>query len=336
MSGFTAGATSVHSDPAALAQVTRALRGSGRPVVLVPTMGALHTGHRELIRAARRSPGSVTVVSVFVNPLQFGPQEDLERYPRPFDADLAMCREEGVELVFAPKVEAMYPPGSENPDAMTTVHAGALGAELEGASRPGHFTGVLTVVAKLFGIVRPDRAFFGEKDYQQLVLIHRMARDLQLGVHVVGVPTVREPDGLALSSRNAYLGAGQRAAAVTLSAALAAGAHAGPQGVEAVLRAAMAVLRAEPAVVLDYLALRSPGLGPPPSCGEARLLVAATVGSTRLIDNVGVYLGVTGSAAHPGEAPPGAAPPGVVDATTVTGSSSPGQDVLTAGIEGGS
>lgn len=346
MTGFTAGATTVHTDPAALAPVTRALRRSGRPVVLVPTMGALHAGHRELIRVARRCPGAVTVVSIFVNPLQFGPHEDLDRYPRRFEADLEMCREQGVELVFAPAAQAMYPPGSATPDAMTTVHPGALGAELEGASRPGHFTGVLTVVAKLFGIVRPDRALFGEKDYQQLVLIDRMARDLQLGVRVVGVPTVRDADGLALSSRNAYLDAGQRAAAVALSAALAAGAHAGARGPEAVLRAAATVLRAEPAVILDYLELRGRGLGPVPPHGPARLLVAATVGSTRLIDNIGVHLGATGSTGPPGAGSPGAGPsgtghsgaaaaPGVADATTPAGSPTPDDDVLTEEDKGG-
>lgn len=282
----------VHTDPVALSRVTRALRRAGRPVVLVPTMGALHAGHRELIRTARRTPGAVTVVSIFVNPLQFGPREDLSRYPHRFEADLAMCQEEGVELVFAPGLDAMYPAGSG-----TTVHPGALGAQLEGASRPGHFTGVLTVVAKLFGIVGPDRAFFGEKDYQQLVLIDRMALDLRLGVEVIGVPTVREPDGLALSSRNAYLDPDQRAAAVALSAALAAGAHAGRYGPDAVLTAAGEVLAAQPGVVVDYLALRSCGLGPAPPRGEARLLVAATVGTTRLIDNVGVYLDTAGGGA---------------------------------------
>ncbi|MGH3908782.1 MAG: pantoate--beta-alanine ligase [Pseudonocardiaceae bacterium] len=311
MSGFTPGETCVYQDPEALSRVAGALRRSGRPVVLVPTMGALHAGHRELIRAARRSPGAVTVVSIFVNPLQFGPHEDLDPYPRRLEADLVMCREEGVELVFAPGVDTMYPPGSD-----TTVQPGALGAELEGASRPGHFAGVLTVVAKLFGIVGPDRAFFGEKDYQQLVLIHRMARDLRLGVQVVGVPTVREPDGLALSSRNAYLDADQRAAAVALSAALAAGSHAGPHGPEAVLSAATAVLRVAPAVDLDYLALRSRGLGPAPLRGEARLLLAATVGTTRLIDNVGVHLDVA-------------------DGTPRAGSASPDEGVLAEGIRGG-
>ncbi|HEU0087568.1 MAG TPA: pantoate--beta-alanine ligase [Pseudonocardiaceae bacterium] len=312
MTGFVPGELAIHSHPGTLTPVTRALRRSGRPVVLVPTMGALHAGHRELIRAARRTPDAGTVVSIFVNPLQFGPHEDLDRYPRRFDADVALCREEGVELMFAPAVAAMYPPGSD-----TTVHPGALGAELEGASRPGHFTGVLTVVAKLFGIVGPDRAFFGEKDYQQLVLIQQMAQDLHLDVHVVGVPTVREPDGLALSSRNAYLGPDQRAVAGTLCAALRAGAHAGPHGPAAVLTAARQVLAAQRAVVLDYLALRSPGLGPPPPRGPARLLVAGTIGTTRLIDNIGVHLGV----ADP--TPPGGIP-GAGDGVAAHGSSRQG------------
>ncbi len=300
MTGFVPGLLTVHEDPAELSRATRALRQAGRPVVLVPTMGALHAGHRELIRTARRSPGAVTVVSIFVNPLQFGPHEDLDRYPRRLAADLEMCREEGVELVFAPGVDAMYPAGSD-----TTVQPGLLGAELEGASRPALFAGVLTVVAKLFGIVRPDRALFGEKDYQQLLLVHRMAEDLRLGVQVVGVPTVREPDGLALSSRNRYLDAQQRPAAVVLSAALAAGARAGPHGPDAVLAAARAVLAAQPAVALDYLALRSRELGPAPERGEARLLVAARVGTTRLIDNVGVQLNVADGTPPAGSPSPG-------------------------------
>jgi pantoate--beta-alanine ligase len=291
VSTFTAGHLTLHADPAGLARVTRALRGTGRRVVLVPTMGALHAGHRELIRAARLVPGAVTVVSIFVNPLQFGAGEDLDRYPRSLESDLELCRSEGVELVFAPDTAALYPPG-----ASTTVHPGPLGSELEGVSRPGHFTGVLTVVAKLFGIVRPDRALFGEKDYQQLVLIHRMVRDLQLGVEVVGVPTVRESDGLAVSSRNVYLTPQQRRVAAALSAALAAGVHAGARGADVVL-AARRVLDAEPTVAVDYLVLRDRRLGPAPDQGEARLLVAATVGTTRLIDNVGVVLAVP----RPGE-----------------------------------
>jgi pantoate--beta-alanine ligase len=279
--------TTLYTDPTALSAVTRALRQDGHLVGLVPTMGALHAGHRALLHAARAVPAASTVVSIFVNPLQFTSRDDLDRYPRQLEADLAACREEGVELVFAPSVEAMYPPGSE-----TTVSPGPLGGELEGASRPGHFTGVLTVVAKLFGIVAPDRAFFGEKDYQQLVLVQRMVADLRMTVQVVGVPTVREAGGLALSSRNVHLDRAARAAAVTLPAALAAGAQAGTQGRDAVLAAAGEVLAGQPAVAVDYLALRDPQLGPAPGRGPARLLLAATVGTTRLIDNVCLHLGV--------------------------------------------
>lgn len=281
------GELSVHDDPAALSALTRRLRRAGRTVVLVPTMGALHAGHRALIQAAQATPGASTVVSIFLNPRQFTSQRDFDRYPRRLDADLAMCRAEGVELVFAPRVETMYPPGFA-----TTVTPGALGAELEGASRPGHFIGVLTVVASLFGIISPDLAFFGEKDYQQLVLIQRMVADLHLGVQVVGVPTVRDADGLALSSRNVHLDATERRAAATLPAALSAGAQAGVHGPDAVLAAASDVLAAQGALALDYLALRDPALGGPPRRGPARLLLAATVGTTRLIDNVGLHLGV--------------------------------------------
>ncbi len=255
------------------------------PVALVPTMGALHEGHRTLVRAARQAAGSV-VVSVFVNPTQFGPGEDFERYPRTWDDDLAALAEEGADLVFHPRVEDVYPPGAVG----VTVDPGPLGSVLEGAVRPGHFAGVLTVVAKLFGLVRPDLALFGEKDYQQLTLIRAMARELALGVEVVGVPTVREDDGLALSSRNRYLDEGQRAAALTISAALRAGAAAGPQGADAVLAAAGAALDAEPSLVRDYLELTDPDLGPVPPAGPARLLVAARAGTTRLLDNVAVTL----------------------------------------------
>jgi pantoate--beta-alanine ligase len=284
--GYVPGELTVHTAPSAITPVTRALRGAGRRVALVPTMGALHEGHRELIRHARRMPGvGVVAVSIFVNPLQFGPNEDLARYPRPLADDLAVCREEGVELVFTPGVADMYPAGST-----TTVDPGPLGTELEGAVRPGHFAGVLTVVAKLFHIVAPDVAFFGEKDYQQLVLVRRMATDLDFPLAVVGVPTVREPDGLALSSRNAYLSPEDRPLAATLQRALAAGAGVSARGPEAVLATAQAVLDAEPALAVDYLALRDPDLGPDPRAGRARLLVAARLGTTRLIDNVAVQL----------------------------------------------
>ncbi|MGY1621250.1 pantoate--beta-alanine ligase [Geodermatophilus sp. SYSU D00965] len=265
------------------------------PVALVPTMGALHEGHRTLVRAARERGGSV-VVSVFVNPTQFGPGEDFDRYPRTWDADLAALAEEGADVVFHPPVEEVYPPGAVG----VTVHPGPLGDVLEGAVRPGHFAGVLTVVAKLFGLVRPDVAYFGEKDYQQLVLIRAMARELVLGPEVVGVPTVREDDGMALSSRNRYLSPDQRATAAALSRALRAGAAAGPRGADAVLAAAREVLAGAPELVPDYLALTDPDLGPAPAAGPARLLVAARAGSTRLIDNTPLHL------SSPTLQPPGA------------------------------
>jgi pantoate--beta-alanine ligase len=284
--GYAPGALTTHSAPAELAAVTRALRGAGRKIAFVPTMGALHEGHRELIRHARRAPGAtVTVVSIFVNPLQFGAGEDLDRYPRPLEDDLEACREEGVELVLTPGVADMYPAG-----ASTSVTVGPLAAELEGAVRPGHFAGVLTVVAKLFHIVGPDLAYFGEKDYQQLVVVRRMVRDLDFPLAVVGVPTVREPDGLALSSRNAYLAPDERRRAASLHRALAAGAGVSARGPAAVLAAARAVLDAEPALRVEYLELRDPELGPAPVTGPARLLVAARLGRTRLIDNVMVRL----------------------------------------------
>jgi pantoate--beta-alanine ligase len=255
------------------------------PVGLVPTMGALHAGHRALIETAVQHSGS-TVVTVFVNPLQFGPGEDFGRYPRTLDADVATCEAAGADLVWAPGVEDVYPGGPSH----TVVEPGPLGAELEGAVRPGHFAGVLTVVAKFFGLVRPAVGYFGEKDYQQLMLIRQMAADLDLFVAVAGVPTVREPDGLALSSRNVYLSADERRHATALSRALFAGQDAAADGPRAVLSAARAVLYAESGVDLDYLELRGADLGPVPETGPARLLVAARVGSTRLIDNVPVTL----------------------------------------------
>ena len=284
--GYTPGDLTVHTRPDSISPVTRALRTAGRRIALVPTMGALHEGHRELIRHARRMPGAgVVAVSIFVNPLQFGPNEDLARYPRSLEADVAICRDEGAELVFAPGVGDMYAAG-----ATTTVDPGPLGTELEGAVRPGHFAGVLTVVAKLFHVVAPDVAFFGEKDYQQLVLITKMVADLNFPLAVVGVPTVREPDGLALSSRNAYLSSEQRPLAATLQRALAAGAAVSARGPEAVLATARAVLDAEPSIDVDYLELRDPELGGDPQVGRARLLVAARLGTTRLIDNIAVFL----------------------------------------------
>lgn len=282
----TADGPRVHRTPADVTRAVRALRATGRRVAFVPTMGALHEGHRELIRHAHRADAdAATVVSIFVNPLQFGAGEDLDRYPRPLEADLAACREEGVELVFLPGVADMYPEGAD-----TTVLPGALGSQLEGAVRPGHFAGVLTVVAKLFHIVAPDLAYFGEKDYQQLALITRMVRDLDFPLTVVPVPTVREPDGLALSSRNVYLSPTDRSRATTLYRALSAGAAAATGGPAAVLTAAHEVLARDPELEVDYLELRDAALGADPVAGPARLLVASRLGSTHLIDNIAVAL----------------------------------------------
>ena len=272
-----------------------ALRTTGRRVMLVPTMGALHNGHLALVRAAKRVPGSAVAVSIFVNPLQFGAGEDLDAYPRTLDDDVALLRAEGVEIVFTPTAAAMYPDGLR-----TTVHPGPLAAELEGASRPTHFAGVLTVVCKLLQIVRPDRIFFGEKDYQQLVLIRQMVADLNLDAAVIAVPIVRETDGLAMSSRNRYLDPGQRDLASTLSAALLAGAHSGQAGEQAVLNAARAVLDAVPAIEVDYLELRDADLGPLRADRPARLLIAARLGSTRLLDNIAIDVLIAGTSGPDG------------------------------------
>jgi pantoate--beta-alanine ligase len=253
-------------------------------VAVVMTMGALHEGHRELMRVARANADHV-LVTIFVNPLQFGPAEDFDRYPRTLESDLEACRAEGVDLVFAPSRAEMYPFGTPG----VTLEAGPIGSILEGASRPGHFSGMLTVVAKLFLLTRADVAFFGEKDYQQLTLVKRMARDLEIPVEVRGVPTVRESDGLALSSRNRYLSGPDRAAALALSQALRAGAA--QSDAAGVVAAADKILSSGTGVAVDYLALTDPELGPAPASGPARLLVAARVGTTRLIDNIAVELG---------------------------------------------
>ena len=271
-----------------------ARRTLGSPVVLVPTMGALHDGHRALLRRAAdlaRPDGSV-LVTVFVNPLQFGPGEDLGRYPRTLDADIAVCAEEGVSLVFAPDSSQMYPR-----EQLVTVDAGPVGQVLEGAFRPGFFTGVLTVVLKLFQLTRPQIAVFGEKDAQQLALVQRMTQDLDLGIEIVSVPIVRDADGLATSSRNAYLSARERASALALPRALRAGVAASGSGPDPVLAAAQAVLdeaaRADPPVAADYLAMVDPATftpAKPDHAGEALLLVAARIGGTRLIDNTRIEL----------------------------------------------
>jgi pantoate--beta-alanine ligase len=274
---------------AAVREFVHARRSDGATVALVPTMGALHDGHLALVRRAREL-ADVVVVSVFVNPLQFGPGEDLDRYPRTFDADVAALAELGVEAVFAPTVAEMYPDGPSS----TRVVAGEVGTLYEGASRPGHFDGMLTVVAKLFHIVAPDVACFGQKDAQQVFLVQRMVRDLDLPVAIEVVPTVREADGLALSSRNRYLSGEERQAALALSEALRAADAAAPQGVSEVLAEADAVFGAHDAVQPDYLVVVDPATLLPVDAGAvgpALVLVAARVGATRLIDNALIELG---------------------------------------------
>ncbi len=272
-----------------------ARRAAGERVGFVPTMGALHEGHASLLRVARERVGEgPVVVSIFVNPLQFGAGEDLDRYPRTFEADLKLCEREGVDIVFAPEVDEVYPGGAVT-DPSVTIEPGELATVLEGRVRPGHFRGVLTVVAKLFGLVRPDLAVFGQKDYQQLVLIRRMVADLCLGVEIVGAETERDTDGLALSSRNAYLDDEQRQQATVLNRALRAAQLAAGHGLPAALDAARAELGTSTHVDLDYLEVTTPELGelpenPPPGT-EARILIAARVGSTRLIDNLPLVIG---------------------------------------------
>jgi pantoate--beta-alanine ligase len=263
-----------------------AARGAGASVGLVPTMGYLHEGHRSLMRRAV-AECDTTIVTIFVNPLQFGPSEDLASYPRDLDRDLAMIEADGVDLVFAPSVDEMYVP-----PVTTSVEVGEVSAPMEGVARPTHFSGVATVVAKLFNVAGPCRAYFGEKDYQQLAVIRRMVRDLSFPVVVVGCPTVREPDGLALSSRNVYLTAPERAAAPVLQRALAVGRDAiaaGERSADAVRSLMHAVVDAEPLARLDYAEVVDAGSLQPvdPLRGELRLLAAARFGRARLIDNVG-------------------------------------------------
>ncbi len=279
-------AVQIIRDIATLRRAVDALKLGRKSVALVPTMGALHAGHLSLVRMARRVADHV-VVSIFVNPTQFGPNEDFAAYPRDEAHDAALLVEEGAALLWAPDVSVMYPPGHA-----THIAVAELGADYCGAARPGHFDGVATVVAKLFNQVRPDIAIFGEKDWQQLAIIRRMARDLDFAIDILGAPIARDPDGLALSSRNAYLTADQRAAAAAFPAALrtAAAAIAGGGAVAAALADAEAAIRAGGFASVDYVALadadslerlteyRAP----------ARLLAAARIGTTRLIDNLAV------------------------------------------------
>ena len=267
-----------------------------RMTAVVMTMGALHDGHAELVRAARRRIGveGRIIVTDFVNPTQFAPGEDFDRYPRTLDHDMAVCAEAGADIVFAPGVEDVY--GTSDLGSLGTqvqVEPGPLGSELEGASRPGHFRGVLTVVAKLMHLTSPDLAYFGEKDYQQLTLITRMVRDLRFPLEVVPVETVREADGLAMSSRNRYLGDTERASASLIPAALRAVVAAGAQGESAALEAGRAVLAQDPSIDVDYLVIRALDLSAAPEAGPGRVLIAARVGSTRLLDNMAMNLGGT-------------------------------------------
>lgn len=277
--------TEIVTTKAALRAATESARAAGRTVGLVPTMGYLHEGHRSLMRAAR-AECDLVVVTIFVNPLQFGPTEDLDRYPRDLDGDVAACTAEGVDLVFAPTTAEMYPrfPSS------TTVHVADLTDGLCGASRPGHFDGVTTVVTKLFAIAGACRAYFGQKDAQQLAVIRRMTEELDLPVTVIGCPLVREPDGLALSSRNAYLAPEHRAIAPAIHAALRAAAaawDAGERSSERLVAIVRADLAAHAAIEIDYVECVDPvTLQTRTADGAALLAVAVCLGGTRLIDNL--------------------------------------------------
>jgi len=264
---------------------SRAAHNVKQRIGFVPTMGALHEGHLSLVRAAKKQT-DIVAASIFVNPTQFGPNEDFSKYPRTFERDCELLKNEGVDLLFAPSAEEMYPRG-----AVTWVTVEGLSDKLDGRSRPGHFRGVTTVVAKLFHVVEPDVAFFGQKDAVQLVLIRRMVRDLNMPVEIVGCPIVREKDGLAMSSRNAYLSAEERKSALVLNDTLQAikkRFDEGEKNSEKLISAGMDIFRREPLVRLDYLDIVDPEtLDPLPFINRDTLAaVAACVGTTRLIDNI--------------------------------------------------
>lgn len=271
-------------DPAEMRARAEDLRRDGRRIAVVPTMGALHEGHLSLLRVAR-ARADIVIVTIFVNPTQFGPNEDLAKYPRDEAGDVAKARSCGVDLAFCPDASAMYPPG-----AQTFVEVRELQKPLCGASRPGHFAGVATIVSKLFHITQPHLAVFGEKDFQQLAIIRRMVRDLDFGIEIVGVPIVREPDGLAMSSRNAYLSPEERTAALSISKGLAAAEAAfggGERDAQKLVAAARAPIEAEPLMRIDYVELRDADELTPIDqvTRRAVLAVAAFAGTTRLIDN---------------------------------------------------
>lgn len=267
----------------------RAARASGQRLGLVPTMGALHEGHLSLVRAAQAQCDAVAV-SIFVNPTQFGPKEDLAKYPRPFDRDCQLLEKEGVGILFAPPVEEIYPNSNSN-DQVTWVLVEGLSEKLDGRSRPGHFRGVTTIVSKLFHILEPEAAFFGQKDAAQLAVIRRMVRDLNFAVEIVACPIVREPDGLAMSSRNAYLDGKERSRALVLQRSLQETRQrfqAGERIAANLISAAKEVIRREPQITLDYFEIVDPEtLDPVEQVSQPTLVaVAAYVGATRLIDNV--------------------------------------------------
>lgn len=280
----------LHRTPAEMAAWSRQILRSGRSLGLVPTMGALHAGHRSLIERARRE-NDVVAVSIFVNPTQFGPQEDFHRYPRTFEQDLALCAAAGVDCVFAPEVRDMY-----LPDARTWVEVGGLQDTLCGLSRPGHFRGVATVVTKLLAIVRPDRAYFGRKDAQQLRIIEILVRDLNLGCEIIPCETVREADGLALSSRNKYLSPSERQQAVSLSRALEhcrASVAAGERDAMKLAGEMTEIIEKEPDAEIDYVALVNADTLEDLAClsGDVLVALAVKIGQTRLIDNIRLKLG---------------------------------------------
>lgn len=270
-----------------------------RTIGFVPTMGALHAGHRSLVQAARQRC-DIVVVSIFVNPTQFGPNEDFSRYPRTLEQDCQMLEAEGVDVVFTPTTEAMYPRG-----ASTFVDVEGVSDRLDGASRPGHFRGVATVVAKLFHILQPDFSFFGQKDAAQVAVLRKMVRDLDFPLEIIVCPTVREPDGLAMSSRNRYLSTEERRQALTLSLALRAAetvAACGEHRASALLQTMRTTLQEEPAIRVDYVAVVDPDTLLPIDNVDAGglLAIAAYVGNTRLIDNV-LLASATGNTGVPGK-----------------------------------
>jgi pantoate--beta-alanine ligase len=272
------------TDITSMQQIALSLKREGKRIAFVPTMGYLHEGHASLLSQGR-TRCDVLVLSIFVNPIQFGPGEDLDRYPRNLDGDCAIARACGVDIVFTPSAAGMYPPGFQ-----TAIRVKDLALPLCGASRPGHFDGVATVVAKLFNIVQPDAALFGKKDFQQLAIIRRMTDDLSLPVEIVGMPIFRERDGLAMSSRNAYLSADQRQSALCLSRSIRIVRElysSGEQRVEYLRRAALELIQAESAAVIDYLEFRDAGTLEPVTTAHNTTLMALAVkiGTTRLIDN---------------------------------------------------